>query len=169
MLLPQLRLAARSALALVMLSSVAAQPADPFIGRWKLIPEKSKYESGTPPSGFTRTYEDRGGGVIFMTMETVNAQGAARRSYVAYKRDGKPYPEGIAGDTAVRMSVTRAIDPYTEEVEFIVDGVRVVSGTTGATMSISKDGRTLTQQMRITTQDGRQITNVAVYEKQATN
>ena len=154
------------ALVLALVSSTAAQSADPFIGRWKLLPEKSKYESGTPPSGFTRTYEDRGGGVIFMTVETVNAQGTLRRSYVAYKRDGKPYPEGIAGDTAVRMSATRSIDPYTEDVEFFVDGVRVVTGTTGTSMSISKDGRTLTQQLRIVTQDGRQITNVAVYEKQ---
>jgi hypothetical protein len=131
----------------------------------KLIPEKSKYESGQPPRGFTRTYEDRGGGVLFMTVESVNAQGATRRSWVAYKRDGKPYPEGVAGDTAVRMSATRSVDPYTEEVEFFVDGVRAVTGTTGTTMTISRDGRTLTQQLRITGQDGRQVTNVAVYEK----
>jgi hypothetical protein len=151
----------------VLAPSVAtAQTTDPFIGTWKLIPEKSKYENGTPPQNFTRTYEDRGGGVIFMTVVTVNAQGAARRSWVAYKRDGKPYPEGVAGDAAVRMSATRSIDPYTEEVEFYVDGVRATTGTTSTTMTISKDGRTLTQQLRSTGQDGRTTTNVAVYEKQ---
>jgi hypothetical protein len=147
-------------------SSALAQAADPFVGTWKLVPEKSKYESGAPPTGFTRTYEDRGGGVLFMTVETVNAQGTVRRSWVAYKRDGKPYPEGVAGDTAVRMSATRSVDRYTEEVEFYVDGVKAVTGTTGTTMTISKDGKTLTQQLRIVGQDGRQITNVAVYEKQ---
>jgi hypothetical protein len=155
------------ALAVALISGAAAQTADPFIGTWKLVPEKSKYESGQPPQNFTRTYEDRGGGVIFMTVESVNAQGATRRSYVAYKRDGKPYPEGVAGDTAVRMSATKSIDPYTEEVEFFVDGVRAVTGTTDTTIVISKDGRTMTQQLRTTAQDGRRITNVAVYEKQA--
>lgn len=154
------------ALCVVLTASAAAQATDPFVGIWKLMPEKSKYESGQPPQNFTRTYEDRGGGVMFMTIESVNAQGASRRSWVAYKRDGKPYPEGVAGDTAVRMSVTRAVDPYTEEVEFFIDGVPVVTGTTGTTITVSRDGTTMTQQMRIAGPDGRRITNVAVYEKQ---
>jgi hypothetical protein len=147
-------------------SNAGAQSTDPFIGTWKLSPEKSKYESGTPPQNFTRTYEDRGGGVVFMTVTSVTAQGATRRSWVAYKRDGKPYPEGVAGDTAVRMSATRSVDLFTEEVEFYVDGVKATTGTTSTTMTISKDGRTLTQQLRTTGQDGRVTTNVAVYDRQ---
>jgi hypothetical protein len=41
-----------------------------------------------------------------------------------------------------------------------------VTGTTSTTIAVSKDGRTMTQQLRMAGQDGRRITNVAVYEKQ---
>ena len=69
---------------------------NPFIGVWKLNPGKSKYESGGPPTSFTRTYEDRGGGTIFMTTDVTIPQGSAR-TYLVYRRDGKPYPEAAVG------------------------------------------------------------------------
>src|SRR5215510_2720704 len=58
---------------------------DPFIGVWKLNREKSKYESGGAPTSFTRTYEDRGGGTIFMTTDVTIPQGSAR-TYLVYRR-----------------------------------------------------------------------------------
>jgi hypothetical protein len=74
--------------ALALSSSVSAQstatrarPAaakDPFIGVWKLSAEKSRYESGGAPKSFTRTYEDRGGGTIFLTTDVTVPQGSAR-------------------------------------------------------------------------------------------
>lgn len=153
-------------LCLALSTLATAQTIDPFVGTWKIVPEKSTYENGQPPRNFTRTYEDRGGGVLLMTIETVNNQGVARRSYVAFKRDGKPYPEGAVGATAVRMSATTAVDSHTDEVVFFTDGVRVETGTIRTTMTVSKDGKSLTQKMYILGQDGRQVTNTAVYEKQ---
>ena len=66
---------------------------DPFIGVWKLNPGKSKYESGGAPTSFTRSYEDRGGGTIFMITDAAGNQGPVTRAYLVYKRDGKSYPE----------------------------------------------------------------------------
>src|SRR5262245_20230587 len=70
-----------------------AQAGDPFSGIWRLSVEKSLYEAGRAPRSFTRTYEDRGGGTIFLTVDSVSASGVASRVYLVYKRDGKPYPE----------------------------------------------------------------------------
>ena len=77
-------------------AAVSARPKDPFIGVWKLSAEKSKYESGGAPRSFTRTYEDRGGGTIFMTTDVAVPEGSIR-AYIVYRRDGKPYPEAAAG------------------------------------------------------------------------
>ena len=135
---------------------------DPFIGVWKLSAEKSKYESGGAPRGFTRTYEDRGGGTIFVTTE-VSAQGTTARAYLVYKRDGKPYPEASVGAESIRMVTVRSINPRTEEVSFMMGGQ---TSDTPSTITISADGMTMTQVLNGKNPKGRAFTNTVVYDKQ---
>jgi hypothetical protein len=144
-------------------SSVLAQAQDPFTGVWRLSVEKSVYEAGRPPRSYTRTYEDRGGGALFLTVDTVNASGAATRLYLVYKRDGKPYPESAAGVKTVRMVAVRAVDANTEEVGTVVNG-QVTD--VGNTLTVSRDKKTLTQTLKGVTPDGRPYTNVVVYDRQ---
>ena len=134
---------------------------DPFIGVWKLSAEKSKYESSAP-RGLTRTYEDRGGGTIFMTTDVMTSQGAAH-SYLVYKRDGKQYPEAAVGADSVRFVTVTAIDPRTEEMYSIADGKR---SEKPITTSISADGMTMTQVVSGRTSKGQAFTNTAVFDKQ---
>jgi hypothetical protein len=148
-------------LALLAPAAVSGQVADPFIGTWKLNPERSKYEAGSPPANFTRTYEDRGGGTILMIIDRVDAQGNSVRSMLAYKRDGKPYPEAAVGAKTIRMSHVTAPDPYTEVVTFS-NSTRAEAGTT---VTISKDGRTMTQLLRVARPDGTTATNIVVYDR----
>jgi hypothetical protein len=138
---------------------------DPFIGVWRLSAEKSKYESGGAPKGFTRTYEDRGNGTIVMITDVVNATGTTSRSYLVYKRDGRPYPEAATGVESIRMVTVKAIDRRTEELTFFLDGKPVESGTT-ITLSVSADGRTMTQVLSGKTAQGRTYTNTLVFDKQ---
>ena len=143
----------------------AARPAaarDPFIGVWKLSAEKSTYESGGAPKSFVRTYEDRGGGTIFMTTDVIVPQGSAR-AYLVYRRDGKPYPEAAAGAESIRMVTVRSVDPRTEDVYFIVDGK---TSDKPSTITISADGQTMTQVVNGTTSKGKPFTNSVVYERQ---
>jgi hypothetical protein len=140
-----------------------AQAGDPFTGVWRLNVEKSLYEAGRAPRSFTRTYEDRGGGTIFLTVDSLSASGVATRAYLVYKRDGKPYPESAAGTRAVRMVSVRAVDNLTEEIGTVVDGRVTESGNT---LTVSRDRKTLTQTLKGVTPDGRPYTNVVVYEKQ---
>jgi hypothetical protein len=140
----------------------ASRVADPFIGVWKLSAEKSKYESGGAPRSFTRTYEDRGGGTIFMTTDVTIPQGSAR-AYLVYRRDGKPYPEAAVGADSIRMVTVRAVDPRTEDVYFIVDGK---ASEKPSTITISADGMTMTQVVNGMNSKGKPFTNTVVYDKQ---
>ena len=135
---------------------------DPFIGIWKLNPGKSKYETGGAPTSFTRTYEDRGGGTIFMTTDVTIPQGSTR-AYVVYRRDGKPYPEAALGAQSIRMVAVTAIDPRTEDVYFIVNGK---TSPKPSTITISADGMTMTQVVSGRDAKGKAFTNTIVYDKQ---
>ena len=137
---------------------------DPFIGVWQLNAEKSKYESGGVPKGFTRTYEDRGNGTIFMTTDVAGAGNATTRSYLVYKRDGKPYPEAGIGVESIRLVTVKAIDRRTEELTFST--ADKPANTTTITVSVSPDGRTMTQVLSGKTAQGRAFTNTLVFDKQ---
>lgn len=137
-------------------------PKDPFLGVWKLNPQKSKYESGGAPTSFTRTYEDRGGGTIFMTTDVTIPQGSTR-SYLVYRRDGKPYPEAAVGVQSIRMVTVTAPDPRTEDMYFIVNGK---ASEAPSTITISADGMTMTQVVSGRDAKGKAFTNTVVYDKQ---
>ena len=140
----------------------ALETKDPFIGVWKLNPVKSKYEAGGAPTSFTRTYEDRGGGTMFMTTDVTIPQGSTR-AYLVYRRDGKPYPEAAVGAESIRMVTVTAIDPRTEDVYFIVNGK---ASEKPSTITISADGMTMTQVVSGRDAKGKAFTNSVVYDKQ---
>ena len=135
---------------------------DPFIGVWKLSAEKSKFDSGGAPRTFTRTYEDRGGGTIFMITDAAGSQGPAVRAYLVYKRDGKAYPEAAVGATAIRMATVRAVNARTEDVTFSESASSDLTGT----ITVSADGMTMTQVLNGTNAKGRAFTNTLVFDKQ---
>jgi hypothetical protein len=135
---------------------------DPFIGVWKLNPQRSKYESGGAPTSFTRTYEDRGGGTIFMTTDVTIPQGSTR-AYLVYRRDGKPYPEAAVGVESIRMVTITAIDSRTEDVDVLVNGT---ASQKPSTITISADGMTMTQVVSGRDAKGKGFTNTVVYDKQ---
>ena len=141
---------------------IAAQTRDPFVGVWLLNPQTSKYETGGPPKRLSRTYEDRGGGTMFMTTDVVTTQGTAY-SYLVYKRDGKPYPEAAVAADSVRLVIVRSIDPRTEELFFSVDGK---PSDKPSTITISADGMTMTQVVTVRNSKGQPFTNTVVYDKQ---
>ena len=139
-----------------------ATNSDPFVGVWKLNAKKSKYEAGGAPSSLTRTYEDRGGGTMIMTTDVATSQGSTR-SYLVYKRDGKPYPEAALGTESFRMVTVTATDPRTEQLFFIVNGSK---SETPSTITVSPDGRTMTQAVSVKNAKGQSALNTLVFDKQ---
>jgi len=145
--------------------SLSAQERDPRIGTWKLNVAQSTYDPGPPPQSVTRTYEDRGGGVTLFTVEGINAQGNPIFAQVAHKLDGKDYPVATLGVQTVsdhRTDSFKLVDAYT--VEFIDKRGGKVFAT--GTLTVSKDGKTMTDRTKGTNAQGQPFSNVSVHEKQ---
>ena len=117
---------------------------DPFIGSWR-----------NPKTQTVNQYEPAGDGKMKVTVTTT--KGAHSRVEVY---DGKPYPvEGEEGTDAV--SVTR-IDSHT------IQGENWYQGKPRAryTVTVSKDGKTLTKTIKGTKADGQAYEDVRVSHKE---
>jgi hypothetical protein len=139
-------------IALVSTIGLSAQAKDPRIGTWTLNVAKSTYP-GAAPKSYTRTYEDRGG-VIVYTGQGINADGNPTFGQTTYKLDGLDYPQSLRNAKSVPVISQKLTDPYT--VDFVVKTDGKVTG--GGTQTISKDGKTMTYRTRTGV--------VEVYEKQ---
>jgi hypothetical protein len=146
----------------VSVMSLSAQERDPRIGTWKLNVAKSEYDPGPLPQSLTRTFEDRGGGVTLLTIEVINAQGNPNFFQVAYKLDGKDYPQATIGAQTVSTISQKLVDADTVEMIVKTGGKVTLTGT----QTVSKDGKTMTYRAKGTDAQGRPTSWVAVYEKQ---
>jgi len=138
--------------------SVAAKAADPQSGTWKLNVEKSKYSGPAPKANtLTITADEK---TYTVHAEGVDAQGKPSMTDFTAGFDGKdvaakalPY-----GDT---VSAKR-IDANTVEVTMKKGGKTLVT----VTSVVSKDGKTRTSTFHGKDEAGKDVHNVAVYDKQ---
>jgi len=148
-------------LAVVATTDLSAQGTDPRIGTWKLNSAESTFDPGPPPKSYTRTYVDRGGGVTLFTAEGISAQGNPVFLQVAYKLDGKDYPQATTGAQTVSSISQKLVDPFTVEV-IIKTGGKV---TSIGTQAVSRDGGTLIYRAKGTDAQGRPTSFVQVFER----
>lgn len=113
--------------------------ADPFVGTWKLNPEKSEFDPNHRPTGGTLLFELDAQGHYLMKAEGTNAKGEKVAERPAeFIPDGKEYPiPGLPGLTVVS---TRP-DPRTIHTEARREDGSVVGG---GTYAVSADGQSLT-------------------------
>ena len=96
-------------LAIVVLAcAVAAQPANPRIGKWKLK------QDAPPPALNIMTYEPFGQGGMKVTVDSTNRDG--RKATWTYNTmfDGKDMP--VSGDTRTETTAVKKIDDRTNEI-----------------------------------------------------
>lgn len=142
-------------------SSPQEAPAgDLVIGTWALNVEKSSYSPGPAPRSQTRTYEAVPEG-IKATIVTVDAKGQSVTARYTAKYDSLEYP--LTGSAIIDAIALKRVNAYTSEAT--LTHARKLIGT--ARRVISEDGKTMTITFRGTDENGRAVTNVAVYEKQA--
>ena len=150
---------ARNLTFVVFAGVMALIAADPFMGTWKLNPAKSKYNPGPVPKSATMTYTQDGDWIVGKS-DTVGADGTATTATNRYKRDGKEYPyRGATGDSGT--IAVKAIDANTAQAT-----IKIGTSTLTLRTAISKDGKSFTRTTKGTDTQGRQVDNVAVYEKQ---
>jgi len=112
---------------------------DPFVGTWKLNPEKSEFDPNHRPTSGTMAFEVDEQGHYLMKAEGTNAKGekVAERPQ-RFKPDGKAYP--VPDLPGLKATATRP-DPNTISAE-----VKREDGSTvgGGTFVVSADGTSLT-------------------------
>lgn len=140
--------------------AIAAAPgSDPVVGTWKLNASKSTFTAGPALKSQTRTYSQSGQTITLM-MKTVRADGAEVTTQTTYQLDGKDYP--VTGTPDYDSLSAQQVDSNTAKFKFKKGGKEV--GTSSRT--VSKDGKTLTSKMQVTTAKGEASDSVLVFDKQ---
>ena len=117
---------------------------DPFVGTWKLNPEKSNFDANHRPGGGTMRWELGPDGAYLMTAHGQNAKGEAvaerPQTLIA---DGRAYP---VQDFPGLVSVTTKPEPNTlraearrEDGSIVGEGTYVVA-TDGASLTATTAG-----------------------------
>lgn len=137
---------------------LAAAP-DPFVGTWKLNPEKSTLEPGSPPPpGITMTYS-REGDVVTVTATVPLPDGKERKIIHTETYDGQPH-DRYEGKPNGETLTHRRLDERTVETVWRKDGQPMAI----TTRTVSPDGRTLTSVVR--SPGKAEPDNVMVYDRQ---
>ena len=149
------------ALIALAITSVAALGADNTLGTWKLNVEKSKY---TPPpmpiKSLTLTREASDGGVK-QTTTGERADGTAVNASYTAKYDGKDVQ--VTGNSQYDTIAIKQVNANT-----LTDERKKTGGpykATGRTV-ISNGGKTMTSTTKGTNADGKEFTQVLVFDKQ---
>ena len=150
-------------LAIVAVSSGAAiaaeHAADPVIGTWKLNASKSTFNKGPAIKNQTRTYSQSGPN-LSLVMKTTAADGMEATTQTTYQLDGKDYP--VKGSADFDSLSGQQVDTHT--AKFMLKRGGKTIGTT--TRMVSKDGKSLTSKMTVTSAKGEESDSVLVFDKQ---
>jgi hypothetical protein len=140
--------------------TVAAWPAaDPVVGTWKLNVAMSKATPGPLAKSETRSYTESAQGMT-VSWKTVGADGKESSVSATYKADGKDYP--VTGAAAYDGLSLKRIDSQTTEFTLKKGGKAVGTGT----RSVSKDGKVLTINSKVTTAGGASAEQTLVFDRQ---
>ena len=139
--------------------SVAAKVSDPQSGTWKLNAGKSLYSPGPAPKSITLTVQAEEKSIKIHS-EGIDGAGKLTKVDFTANFDGKDYPAtGIAAGDMV--SVER-MDASTIRVSMKKDGQTLMT----VTSVISADGKTRTSTFAGKDNEGHDVKNIAVYDKE---
>src|SRR5262249_30424428 len=152
------------AVALAASVQLRAQMSEPLIGTWILNLAKSQYEPGTAPKSEIRNFDYSRDGMILCTFQRISAQGTKSFGHWLVRLDGEFYPElqraeGTKSTSSISLKKT---DDRTLQVNARRNGVVYF----WSTMQVSADGRQLTWKIKTTAGEGREISQVRVYDKE---
>ena len=136
----------------------AAFAGENWVGTWKLNAAKSKL-GAVAIRAQTLTFEATPAG-IKLTSDGTDAQGKPMHGGYTSKFDGKDVP--WAGNPMADTACAKRVDDNTYENIWKMAGKATVS----ATVSVSKDGKTLTVTQTGKDPSGAAVNSVAVYDRQ---
>jgi hypothetical protein len=136
----------------------AAKP-DPWAGTWKLDVAKSKMH-GPAPKEETVTSSGASGDIVKYSISGTAADGKPIVESYDGKADGQPYPFIANGQEVAKISYHRDSDH-----QYSSHGTAADGSTTAGTVTLSKNGKTLTIQEHVKSTQG-EFDQTIVYNKQ---
>jgi hypothetical protein len=143
------------------ITTVAAFGADNTIGTWKLNVAKSTYTPAPMPVKSLNVTREASDGGVKQTTTGERADGTAVNSSYTAKYDGKDVP--VAGNAPYDTIATRQVNANT-----LTDERKKTGGpykSAGRTV-VSNGGKTMTTTVKGTNADGKEFTQVYVFDKQ---
>lgn len=136
-----------------------AHRTDPWAGTWKFDAAKSKLQ-GPAPKEETVKSSGTAGSTVKYSITGTSADGKPINESYDGKSDGQPYPFLADGKEVAKISYHRdSAHQYTSH------GAGSDGSTTTGTVTLSKDGKTLTIQEHVKTSQG-EFDQTIVYTKQ---
>ena len=132
--------------------------ADAFVGTWKQNVAKSKL-ANPPPNSQVLVFTAQENGLKLLA-DGENANGTTFHVEFTAKFDGKDYP--LTGSSDGDTIAIEKIDANTFTERFKKAGKEVLN----AHLVVSKDGKTLTRTINRKDATGKEVTNIAVFDKQ---
>jgi hypothetical protein len=131
---------------------------NPQLGTWKLDEAKSKLPPSMPRN--TTVVYEAAGDQIKVTIDGVDAKGAATHNEWTGKFDGKDYP--VTGDSTSDTRSYKKVNDHTLEFDAKKAGKTTLSGK----ITVSADGKTRSVTATGMGPDGKKVTGTVVYDKQ---
>jgi hypothetical protein len=139
--------------------AVTAWAADSHVGTWKLNIAKSKSSPGSVPKSATLKIEAIDNGYKY-SLDGVDGQGKPTHAAFSLKADGKDYP--VTGLPYADTMTLKRIDANTTEAVAKKGGK--VTVTTRSV--VSQDAKTRTSTQTEKNEQGQDVKNILVYDKQ---
>jgi hypothetical protein len=144
---------------MVMLEAIAADDgSDSSLGTWKLNVAKSTFGSGPAPKSETRTYSEISMGT-HVVIESEDASDKKNKAETLLTHNGQP--QKIVGNADFDSVTTRRLDKYETTADLLRNGK--VIGT--LRRLVSKDGKSMTINQKVTRPDGTTETSMGFYER----
>ena len=145
---------------IAVLITTATASSDPFIGKWALDRQQSKYPAGECPKRMVIEIEATGQGIRYRS-DAVYANGGTTHSQYTAEYDGKPVlvlgTHGMLLPVSLkRLDLHTVVASYFKSFEVVATSRRVVS----------HDGRRMTITTTSKDRFGKSVTTVGVYERQ---
>jgi hypothetical protein len=141
-------------------SSLTLRAADPFLGKWMLDVQRSKYPAGTRPKQMTIEISAAGHGVHYHS-ETQLTNGRSVSADYTAGYDGKPVV--VLGARGILLPVSLQRTAPNTVVATYTSGFQVVATSRKV---VSASGRIMTVTTTSRDASGKNVTNVGVYRKE---
>lgn len=148
-----------TAMVFVLAMATVAMAADPHVGTWKLNLAKSKFDPSLTIKSLTQKIDAQDNG-IKVVLDGVNSEGQAAHFEFTAKYDGKDYP--YTGSQTIDTIALRRIDANTFASVIKKGGKEVGNGRN----AISKDGKTMTMNIKEKNAQGQDVNHILVFDKQ---